>query len=321
MDYDIYFYEAFEEEEAALKSFLTAEVRAGFTWKTIQEAGHVAPPAPVISTRTQSIYPGDWAGRLSAILSRSTGFDHLLRYREAHGFDKPMGYLPLYCNRAVAEQALMLWLMLMRRAPRQVERFNRFERDGLTGRELGGKTLAVYGVGHIGYEVARIGDALGMRVLGVDIVQKHDDVRYVDPAAAAREADVIVAAMNLTAENRGYFDKTFWQRCKRGLFFVNISRGELSPATALEEAMDSGIIAGLALDVFNHEKELAARLRGGEESRDGEVAALLRLRERDTVILTPHNAFNTVESVARKSRQSIEQFMHYRETGRFMWSV
>ena len=321
MGHDIYFYEAFEEEEQSLRSFLPADINAGFTWKTIQEAAHDAPPAEIISTRTQSIYPPDWASRLRAILSRSTGYDHLLRYRRESGFSGPLAYLPLYCNRAVAEQALMLWLMLLRRMPRQMEQFARFERDGITGGELGDRTLAVYGVGNIGREVAGIGAALGMRVVGVDIVQRHKEVSYVTGEEAAAEADIIVAAMNLTPENSDYFDESFWRRCKKGVIFVNISRGELSPAVVLEKAMEAGIIGGLALDVFNHEKALAARLRGGEKNDDDEVAALMRLKEKDTVIMTPHNAFNTVESVRRKSQQSVEQFLHFRETGRFIWAV
>jgi len=320
-DYDIWFYEAFEEEEQALKRYLPEEARAGFTWKTIQEAGHTQPPAPVICTRTQSIYPRQWATLLQAILSRSTGYDHLLRYREETGFSAPMGHLPLYCNRAVAEQALLLWLALMRRLPRQQAQFHRFERDGLTGREMGGKTVAVFGVGNIGYQVADIARSLGMTVRGVDIDPRHRDIDYVTPEQAAENADIIVAAMNLTRENAGYFNRDFWERCKPGALFVNISRGELSPITILEEALEKGRLAGLALDVFNHEKQLAACLRDGAEMEDEEVQALMRLAEKDTVILTPHNAFNTEESVARKSEQTVRQWQYFKEHGRFLWPV
>ncbi len=321
MQYDIWFYEAFAEEEQALRRYLPRGTKAGFTWKTIQETDHTVPPARVISTRTQSMYPPQWADSLKAIISRSTGYDHLLRYRREYGFKGDMGYLPLYCNRAVAEQALLLWLALMRRLPRQVEQFGHFKRDGLTGLEMENKTLAIYGVGNIGYQVADIARALNMRVLGVDIVQRHPDIEYVSPAEAAEHADIIVAAMNLTGENIAYFDISFWQKCKPGVLFVNISRGELSPAVFLEQAMKQGIIAGIALDVFNHEKQLADRLRGKKDITDDEVAAVLRLKEKDTVILTPHNAFNTVESVARKSEQTIQQWRHYLEKGRFLWYV
>ena len=107
---DLYCYEAFAEEAERLRHYADASgVRIGLTPLTLQEAGHTTPPAPVISIRTQSILPPAWAPSLSGILSRSTGHDHLLAYRAAlpPGAACPaLGYLPRYCVRAVAEQAL-----------------------------------------------------------------------------------------------------------------------------------------------------------------------------------------------------------------------
>ena len=102
---NVYFFEAFEEERAALVKYGAESLDAGFTWKTIQEAGMTEPPAPIISVRTQSAIPVEWAPKLKGILTRSTGYDHLSRYRLASGHaELPCGYLPLYCNRTVAEQ-------------------------------------------------------------------------------------------------------------------------------------------------------------------------------------------------------------------------
>lgn len=317
----IYFYEAFEEEQDALKKLLPENITAGFTWKTIQEAGHTRPPASIISTRTQSLIPPEWASDVRAFISRSTGYDHLHAYRTLTGSKAAMGHLPLYCNRAVAEQALMLWLMLLRGAKKQIRQFNTFTRDGMTGTELRGKRIAVYGVGNIGYQVLDIARALGMETLGVDLVRKHDDVDYTEPFTAAARADVLVAAMNLTTENRAYFDNAFWAHTKPGAVFVNISRGELAPSTQLLQAMDDGILSGIALDVFDAEKDVAAFLRDGIESDNPQVKALLALREKENVILTPHNAFNTHESVARKSEQTIQQLKSFLETGQLIWAV
>ena len=110
---DVFFFEAFEEEEKELKKHLPAYVNAGFSWKTIQEYGSKEPPAKIISTRTQSEYPLDWARKLEGILSRSTGYDHLKEYQKSSGIEVNCGYLPLYCHRAVAEHALMLWMSLI----------------------------------------------------------------------------------------------------------------------------------------------------------------------------------------------------------------
>ncbi len=318
---DVFFYEAFREEADALRSLLPANISAGYTDATIQESAHAEPPARLISIRTQSQIPPTWAAQLDAILSRSTGYDHLVAYAAAANAPLVLGYLPLYCHRAVAEQAMLLWMALLRRLPRQVAQFRAFHRDGITGRECAGRTLVVIGVGHIGREVCAIGRALGMRVLGVDVEERHADVEYTDVATALPQADVVVAAMNLNRGNVGYFDTAKWRRVKPGAVFVNISRGELSPSTTLLAALEAGHLSGVGLDVFDHEANLATSLRAGVPSDDLEVAATLALANRDDCLLTPHNAFNTAEAVRRKSAHSVQQIATYRERGEFLWPV
>ena len=147
---------------SALRQLLPATIDAGYTDHTIQEAGHAAPPSKLISIRTQSTLPLVWATEIEAVLSRSTGYDHLAAYVKAIGRPLAFGYLPLYCHRAVAEHAMLLWMALLRRLPLQMRQFAAFHRDGLTGAECAGRTLVVVGIGHIGGEVCRIGRALGI---------------------------------------------------------------------------------------------------------------------------------------------------------------
>jgi len=318
---DIFFYEAFDEEEAALRHYLPAGIRAGFSWKAIQELGDTTPPARIISIRTQSAIPLAWSAALDGIITRSTGYDHIAAYRAATGAPVPAGYLPLYCSRGVAEQALLLWLALLRKLPQQTQQFLTFHRDGITGRECERKTLTVVGVGNIGHAVARIGMGLGMRVLGVDVVQRHKDITYVTPSEGICAADVIVCAMNLTDDNVGYFRYEVLARARRGVVFVNVARGECSPARDLLRLVDEGHVGGVGLDVYNQEKELAVALRGRRDSQDPEVQAVLALAQRPNVIMTPHNAFNTHEAVLRKSEQSVQQLIAFLNTGAFLWPV
>lgn len=318
---DVFFYEAFQEEADSLRSLLPANVSAVYTDATIQESRHAAPPARLISIRTQSQIPLAWAPQLDAILTRSTGYDHLAAYAVATREPVALGYLPLYCHRAVAEQAMLMWMALLRHLPRQVEQFRTFHRDGITGRECVGRTLVVIGVGQIGHEVCAIGRALGMRVLGVDVDPHHADVEYTDVATALPQADMLVSAMDLNRENVGYFDVAKWRRIKRGAVFVNISRGELSPSTTLLAALEAGHLSGVGLDVFDHEAKLAISLRSGTPTEDLEVAATLALARRDDCILTPHNAFNTAEAVHRKCEHSVQQILAFREGGKFLWPV
>ncbi|MEZ4687126.1 MAG: NAD(P)-dependent oxidoreductase [Bacteroidia bacterium] len=184
----VFFYEAFEEEAEAIKHYLPEGIDAGFTWKTIQEYGKTEPPAPIISLRTQSVIPPAWAGNLDAILSRSTGYDHLRDYRDEYAPGLALGYLPLYCNRAVAEQAMLMWMALASQIPQQLEHFQRFHRDGLTGRETAKKTLLVVGVGNIGYEVVRIGKGLDMQVLAVDLIEDKPGCEIHQPSGWAESS-------------------------------------------------------------------------------------------------------------------------------------
>ncbi|MGD9613441.1 MAG: NAD(P)-dependent oxidoreductase [Kiritimatiellia bacterium] len=321
---DAFFYEAFAEEAERLLHYAAETgLRVGHSPLTIQETGHATPPAPVISLRTQSALPPAWAPQLRGILTRSTGYDHLIAYREAVGAAcPPLGYLPLYCVRAVAEQAMLLWTALLRRLPRQLAEFDRFRRDHLTGRENPGQNLALFGVGHIGYEIWKIATALGLVVRGVDPVRRHEDVAYASPEEALAEADVVVCAMNLTNRNRGYFTREFLAQAQRKPILVNVARGEFTPAAVLEATLDEGILSGVALDVYNEEATLAPALRTGNRAAlTPDNQALLRLHKRPDVLLTPHNAFNTLEAVERKSEQSIRTLLQFHQNGQFLWPV
>ena len=321
MSFDVFFYEAFAEEADAIGALLPDGLRAGFTWKTIQEYARPAPEARLVSVRTQSVLPIDWAGRIDGILTRSTGYDHITAYRIAAGRNVPAGYLPEYCARAVAEQCMLLWTALLRKLPRQQARLADFSRDGLTGRECLGKTVLVVGVGTIGSEVVRIAQALGMTALGVDRVERHDFVTYTTLAEGLARADVIVCAMNLTPANAGYFSYDCLKNARPGAVLVNCARGELAPAAGLGRLLDEGVLGGVGVDVYERETALAVALREGRLTPDGPapddqaLAATLALVRRDDVIATPHNAFNTAEALARKAAQSVEaarQFLHDR---------
>ncbi len=319
----VFFYEAFEEEAQRLSHYLPAQLKAGFTQKTIQEYSdqHAPPPAPIISVRTQSEIPESWSQKLTGIITRSTGFDHIKAYWKKCGREVPSGYLPLYCSRAVAEQAMLLWMALLRKLPRQKEQFHAFNRNGLTGQEALGKTLVVVGVGNIGREVVRIGEGLGMKVYGVDIVKKHPEVTYLPIDEAMQQADIIVCSMNLTPENRGYFSRQRFESAPQGTLFINISRGETSPSATLLELLDEGRLGGVGIDVYNEENNLAVALRGGTAEIGKEAQATLALARRPDVICTPHNSFNTIEALERKSAQSIEQLIHFNKHGAFQWPV
>ncbi|MCO5044224.1 MAG: hydroxyacid dehydrogenase [Verrucomicrobia bacterium] len=318
MKFDIFFYEAFEEEQVALRRILPGDIRAGYSAETIQRSGHNAPPASLLSIRTQSDLPIDWHPAVHGVLARSTGYDHLLPIRErVHA--PLLASLPEYCSRAVAEQAALLWMALLRKLPAQQRQWAHFNRDNLTGGENEGRTLLVAGVGRIGHEVARIGRGLGMRVRGVDITPRHKDIDYVSLEEGIADADVVVSSMNLTPDNRGIFAYSLLRHAKRGCIFVNVARGELAIISDLARLLAEGILGGVGLDVFNDEIHVADALR--QDSPHPEAERLRSLALNPNVILTPHNAFNTTEAVWRKADLSSSQVLHFLQHGVFAWPL
>lgn len=317
----VFFYEAFEEEEKELKSFIGDAFTCEYSSKTIQELKHTKPPAPVISIRTQSQIPLEWSKQLGGVLSRSTGYDHLIAYRSKVKERIPLGFLDEYASRAVAEQAILLALALLRKLPLQMEQFKAFERDGLTGSECPSRNLLVVGVGRIGSEIYKIAQALGFVVKGVDLVRKHNDVEYVPRESGIPWADVIVCSMNLTGENGGYFNYDLLKTAKQGVLFVNIARGEHSPIRDLSRLLKEKKLGGVGLDVYEDEGTLGAALRSRSKKSVGAVNDLKRLAGLPNVILTPHNAFNTLEAVERKSRMSVEQINHFLKNKDFIWKL
>lgn len=314
---DVFFYEAFQEEAECIKKYLHPRINAGYTGKTIQELVGTGPPASLISIRTQSVIPETWTAALAGILTRSTGYDHIETYLRSDNNRPPCGYLPPYCSRAVAEHAMLLWTALLRNLPGQIQNFSLFNRNGLTGRECSRKNLLVVGVGNIGIEVVRIGEGLGMHVQGVDIVQRQTSVTYVTIEQGIVTADVIVCAMNLTADNAGYFNYQLLKKVRPGAVFVNVSRGELAPEDVLLRLLEENRLSGVGLDVFNNEVLVANTLRSGQGYDNQAMRNIQALAGRRDAILTPHNAFNTSEAIDKKAQFSVEQIESFLKHGVF----
>jgi len=316
---NVVFFEVFQEEKDAISEFLPENINATFYENTIQEEKCDIQTETIISIRTQSIIPNAWNSKLAAILTRSTGYDHLNKFKQENSIHIPCGFLPKYCARSVAEHALLVWSCLLKKLPQQIENFKTFNRNGITGYELENKNVLVIGVGNIGIKIVKIATSLGMNVDGVDIVKNLDNLNYISPDSEISKYDIIVCAMNLTELNSNYFNKYFFERVKKGCIFINISRGELSPTSILFEYLMNGTLAGVGLDVFDMEKKLASSLRNNEDNN--ETRLIKEMNKLPNVILTPHNAFNTHEATLRKSKQSVDQIKSFMEKGKFIWEI
>lgn len=162
-----------------------------------------------------------------------------------------------------------------------------------SGRQLRGSTLGVIGYGAIGREVARLGVALGMRVLVCDphVRAVEEGVENVEFDQLLAEADFVVPLAVASPETENLMDAAAFAKMKPGAFFVNVSRGNLVDETALEAALASGRIAGCALDV----------------GRAPDQMPTPRLAARADVIATPHTAGLTPQAIEHQSLETVAQ--------------
>jgi D-2-hydroxyacid dehydrogenase (NADP+) len=166
----------------------------------------------------------------------------------------------------IAEHVLASILALTRRLPLAFERQQQaaWAQNEFVGPQLPtvlrGQCLGVVGLGSIGAEVARLGAAFGMEVVGV----RRDPTRGAPPGVSQvwgpvgldemlAVADVVVIAAPLTAATDALFDRARITRMRPGARLVNVARGQLVDTMALVDALTSGHLAGAALDVFHEE--------------------------------------------------------------------
>jgi len=318
---DVKFYEAFEEEEKAIRRGMPSGISAEYTKDTIQESEDGQPTAKIVCIRNQSQLPIEWAGKMPAVLARSQGYDHLQKYIKETSYSGSCGYIGDYCSRAVAEHAVMAMFTLLRKFKKQQTQFSEFKRDGITGEECEGRNALIIGVGNIGSKIVQMTKALGMDVYGVDLAAKIKDLHYVPLNEGIRCAEIVFCALPLTEETQGMLGAEFFKNARKGTYFINISRGEISPIEQMKELLDKEILGGIALDVFCVEKELAVSLRGHSRNTNPKIETIKELEKRDDVVFTPHNAFNTKEALEKKAYRSIEAAVSFLDKGVFPYPV
>jgi D-3-phosphoglycerate dehydrogenase len=162
---------------------------------------------------------------------------------------------------AVSELVIGQMLSLARSIPfadLETKKGNWIKKD-LMGIELRGKYLGIVGVGNIGRNIARIGKALRMNLIGYDIYPINKDfikevgLIVTDLDTLIQSADFITCHVPLTLETKKMFNREKLSKMKSTAFLINTSRGEIIDEDALFDALRNGKIAGAALDVYEME--------------------------------------------------------------------
>jgi D-3-phosphoglycerate dehydrogenase / 2-oxoglutarate reductase len=197
-----------------------------------------------------------------------------------------------------AEHTVALLLALARRVPQAHASLigGAWERSSFSGVELYEKTLGVLGFGRIGQLVAQRALGFGMHVVAFDAYVAEERFREVGVERAESsddlydQADFITIHLPVTDETRDWLDAEAFARMKDGVRVINVARGGLLVDADLKEALDSGKVAGAALDVFREEPVTEHPLFGYPN-----------------VVVTPHLGASTTEATDRAGYQAAEQ--------------
>ncbi|MGV8172300.1 MAG: hydroxyacid dehydrogenase [Candidatus Woesearchaeota archaeon] len=260
--------------------------------------------------------------KLKIIVTLSTGYDHI-NLDECKKRNISVCNVPFYGENTVAEHTFALILALSRKVFESIERTKkgRFSYDGLTGFDLKGKTLGLIGTGHISAHVARIAYGFEMNILGYDLNQNPEltekyGMKYVDVNTLLKESDIVSLHLPLNDNTKHIINKKNISMMKPSALIINTARGGLIDTDALVKALQNNKIAGAGLDVLEEENDIMEekQLLSSESNQAHDLQTLIEnhiLFQLDNVVVTPHNAFNSIEALQRiidTSVQNIKDF-------------
>jgi D-lactate dehydrogenase len=247
------------------------------------------------------------------IALRSAGFNNvnLIAARES---GLTVVRVPAYSPYAVAEHTAGLILTLNRKIHRAYARVREgnFSLDGLLGFDLYDRTVGVIGTGKIGAVVARIMKGFGCRLLANDPFPNPDcerlGVTYVSRPRLFAASDIVTLHCPLTPETHHLIDARALGQMKSGVMLINTGRGALIDTQAVIEALKSGRIGYLGLDVYEEEADLFFEDLSDKVIRDDVFSRLLTF---PNVVITGHQGFFTEEalkSIAETTLANITAF-------------
>jgi D-lactate dehydrogenase len=247
------------------------------------------------------------------IALRCAGYNNVdLAAARAH--DLAVTRVPAYSPYAVAEHTVGLILALDRKLHRAYNRVREgnFALDGLLGFDLHGRTVGLIGTGRIGTVVVEILTGFGCRLLAFDPVPNDKcrslGVSYVSLDELLSRSDILTLHCPLTGENRHLIDAPALQRMKPGAMLINTSRGALIDTLAVIEALKSGRLGYLGLDVYEEEEQIFFEDRSNLIISDDIFTRLLTF---PNVIITGHQAFFTrdaLENIAATTIRNLSEF-------------
>jgi D-lactate dehydrogenase len=252
---------------------------------------------------------------LKLIACRSTGYDHV-NLDKANQEKIKICNVPEYGATTVAEHTFGLILNISRRineATNKVENGS-FNHKGLKGFDLENKTLGIIGTGSIGKEVIRIANGFNMNIIASDPypdkeLESKMPFMYVSREDLLKKSDIVTLHCPLTEQNKHMLSTQELQKMNETIL-INTARGELIDTEALIKALENGNISKAGLDVLEEECIIQEDIEMLSQLQDKcDPMKILEdhiLMQRDDVLITPHNAFNSKEALQRIEDTTIQ---------------
>lgn len=246
---------------------------------------------------------------LRLVAARSTGFDHV-DLNKATEKNITVVNVPVYGETTVAEFAFGLLLTITKKiiqADLSVKITEKFNREGLTGLDLNGKTFGVIGTGHIGINAVKIAKGFGMEVLAYDAFPNQElpekfGFTYVGLEELMSKSDFVSLHVPFLPSTKHLINQKNISFFKRGVVLINTSRGEIVETEALINGLETGIIGAAGLDVLENE----TTLRTDFDEASAEAKLNDKLIALNNVIITPHVASNTKEAIERIRQTTVD---------------
>jgi D-lactate dehydrogenase len=256
-------------------------------------------------------------GGVRLIALRCAGFNNV-DLQAARDYQITVVRVPKYSPYAVAEHALALIMTLNRKTHRAHARVreSNFELHGLMGFDIQAKTVGVIGTGQIGIEFARIMQAFNCVILGYDPFRNpaFEELggAYVALEELFARADIISLHCPLTPETHHIINGRALAQMKAGVTLINTSRGALVDTVATIEALKSGKVGYLGLDVYEEESDLFFQDLSDQVMPDDVFARLLTF---PNVLITGHQAFFTDTAVQNITETTINNISEFERSG------
>lgn len=343
-NYDIIHFEALGEEARHLVDetkaaqecdLIPADLRYLVTPQNLQEFLNQNPDEElpdIISIKTHSIIPSSYlTGTKKSIITRSAGYDHLETLSDKANITS----LRNYCVNSVAQTAIKFMYAAAGLLNQYTVNAATFERNMTASfMELTPDRVAtVFGVGKIGKRAYDLVKANGLTAQAVDIREEElkkvygESVNLVSKEEAIKNSDIIINAMNLTRipdsifYNENYFSENVLRKGKKGLIFINITRGEIAPEAGLLHLYQEGIIGGIGLDVFTAENDFSQSLKCQKPAGDINLQSARRLLEMAedrtaNIYVQPHQAFNSDLAAAAKASDTVKHMIEWFKCGK-----